>query len=153
LNFRPKKQIVFQIKIICIVQFILFFNAFVFDFLVNYYNVELGFENSNLFNSKVEKIVSLLLMAPIIETLVFNFLINEILVKFLNHFYSILISSFIFALIHYYSIYYALYGLLGGLIFNSIYFYFKQQFSIRIAILVVILLHLNHNLLGLILNK
>lgn len=104
------------------------------------------------FTSFQEKVTLVVFVAPIIETLVFNFLLNELLFRFLkNEKTIILLSSLIFGVAHFYNPLYVVFAFLGGLIFNAV--YFKWLGGRKRAILIVFLLHFIHNCLGLFLGK
>lgn len=106
------------------------------------------------FGSFTEKIILVLFVAPVFETLIFNLLLNELVYKFTGKIvYCIILSSFFFSLIHYYSITYVFFTFLAGLVFNGFYFWIRRQKGYKIATLVVFLLHFNHNLIGLLLGK
>ena len=106
------------------------------------------------FDSFQEKIILVLFVAPVFETLIFNLLLNEVFLKFIgNTFYCILFSSFFFSLVHYYSLTYIIFTFFAGLVFNGLYFWVRQYKGYKIAVLCVFLLHLNHNLIGLLLGK
>ncbi|WP_394369470.1 CPBP family glutamic-type intramembrane protease [Aurantibacter crassamenti] len=94
-----------------------------------------------------------LVYGPIIETLIFNMFLNEIICKFLNKYATIIISSLVFAAIHFYSLYYVFFAFIGGVVLNTLYFYCKINWSMYLAFFVTWLLHFNHNLIGIILNK
>lgn len=140
-----------KIKPFLLAQLALFLLAIAFDFLIVKYNLDSGFDSADIFSSKTQKIILVIVFAPLIETLIFNLLVNEFLMKFLDYKLIIFFSSMLFAIIHFYSLYYALYAFFGGIIFNFI--YFKYRYSALTSYLIVTLLHLNHNLLGLLFDK
>lgn len=106
------------------------------------------------FESFQEKVMLVLFVAPVFETLVFNLLLNEVFFKYIKNIYvCIVLSSLLFGLIHYYSLTYVLFAFLAGLIFNRFYFWIRFEKGILTATLCVLLLHFNHNLYGLLLGK
>lgn len=106
------------------------------------------------FNSFQEKVILVLVVAPVFETIIFNVLLNELFYKFFARMIPcIVLSSILFGLIHYYSFTYIFFTFLAGIIFNGLYFSVRKDKGFKIAALVVFLLHFNHNLIGLLLGK
>lgn len=95
-------------------------------------------------------------LAPIIETLIFQFLIIEFF-YFLFKKYSIclIISSLFFGIMHYtnnHNITYTLAAIFAGLIFATIYIISKNRKDLN-AFLVVILVHSSTNLFSFLINN
>ena len=84
------------------------------------------------------------LVAPIIETLIFQYALIESIRQKIKPSYACLLSAFAFALVHFYSVYYFLFALIGGLTFA--YMYYLEKSVIK-SILVVLTAHILYNLL------
>jgi membrane protease YdiL (CAAX protease family) len=145
-SFHNKKIIL--VFIIC--QIILALFAIYNDLIVNTFSQN-GIEE---FKSFQEKIILVLVVAPLFETLIFNLLLNEVFFKLTSKIiYCIILSSFFFSLIHYYSLTYVSFTFLAGLTFNGFYFWIRKDKGYKVAVLSVFLLHFNHNLIGVMLGK
>lgn len=145
-SFKLRKAVI--VFIIC--QTILILLATLNELVIS----ELMQSGSEAFKSFQEKVLLVLFIAPIFETLIFNLLLNESFFKFIhNVIYCIILSSLFFSSIHYYSLSYIFFTFLAGLVFNSFYFWIRNYKGYRVATLCVFLLHFNHNLMGLFLGK
>jgi membrane protease YdiL (CAAX protease family) len=120
-NF-PKKDV---IKLFFYTSFfVVFLNiiiSMIFDKITTFYHIEFK-SNSMPFQSKTEEFVLVVFIAPILETLIFQYLPYFYLKKY-RYKYTILISSILFGLAHAYSKIYIIYGFTIGLLFISTYFY------------------------------
>ncbi|MCT3949239.1 CPBP family glutamic-type intramembrane protease [Elizabethkingia anophelis] len=116
------------------------------------------------FKNSIQEILVSLIIAPLLETIIFQYLVYKIIYllknfiqKFVlknNHQYLVFylsISSILFAINHSYSEYYILLMLLPGLILSFAFYYFKKGYSY--PIFYVFLLHFFHNLAALIYDK
>lgn len=148
-----KNRLLRTVLYFIIAQGLLMISAFVFEFLIVALDIKSGFEDEEIFTSLQHKYTLVLIVGPLFETLVFNLMTNEILLKIVNTYIVIFISSFIFASIHYYSVYYIIHAFTGALIMNAFYFYCRRNWSVYHAFILVLFLHFNHNLLGIILGK
>lgn len=123
--------------------------SFLFGFLVfKYFDIILGKQN-DLDYSKIQIFFMLVVIAPIIETLLFQYLIiNQVFVSYggkNKKTVAILISSLFFGIIHYYSFFYFLSMSILGLILAYSFCYFKQNANTSSAIFYVILIHSSSN--------
>ena len=124
----------------------------IFEALTLLYKFDNGFQEftENLF----EKFIIIVVIAPLIETLIFNYFLQKVLSKFIkNTFYLIFISSLIFAFAHCHSIIYIFFGFFGGLILNLFYFLNKKDRSIKYAFWMTFLLHALVNLTSFIFSE
>ena len=144
---RPHQKIIF-VFVIC--QVVLALLALLNDMIIN----TLGGGGIDEFKSFQEKIMLVLFVAPVFETLVFNLFLNEVFFRYIKNVYvCIVLSSLLFGLIHYYSFTYVLTTFLAGLVLNWFYFWVRHKKDMLIATLCVLLLHFNHNLMGILLGK
>ena len=93
----------------------------IFDKITSIYNLE-NMSNSLSFQSKKEEFVLVVIIAPILETLIFQYLPFYYLKKY-KPIYTVLISSILFGLAHAYSTIYMIYGFTVGLLFISACYY------------------------------
>ncbi|HMR87285.1 MAG TPA: CPBP family glutamic-type intramembrane protease [Saprospiraceae bacterium] len=94
------------------------------------------------------------IIGPLFETLVFNSFLNEVLIKIIpKKNVVIIISSLAFGLIHDFSYIYMISTFFVGFILNTFYFYLRNEYGIGIAFLVILMLHANHNFIGILLGK
>lgn len=106
-------------------------------------------------NRWVEMLV-LLLVAPLLETLLFQSLIIELVCKFIKRprnslYLALILSALAFALNHTYSISYFIFTFVGGLILALA--YFAGRYRRENAVLLVFLIHALYNLSTLILSS
>ena len=118
-------------------------NGYFFDWIIKTYNISVG--NSGVLNiPKYQKFGLVCFIAPVIETLVFQFLPIFIISKFIkNEKLIIFIIALIFCLFHTYSILYVCMTFIGGVIMG--YFYFKVKNLGLYPILSTIILHSFYN--------
>jgi membrane protease YdiL (CAAX protease family) len=136
-------------KIILLAVLLNLVNSLVFSFISNFFlktKLNKGFIP---FNSLLNEIVLVIIIAPIIETLAFQYGIIETLKNKYKPLTCCIISGFIFGLSHIYNVIYFLFGLISGLIFAYLYFIGG---SIKKGIILVFSTHLIYNSLALILN-
>jgi len=109
--------------------------SIIFSILSNYF-----LDSEKITNSAIQgfdtanKFVIAVLFAPLIETLIFQFLVIELvlfLLKRAKHsygeFFSILVSSFLFSMTHSYSNYYILYAFISGFIYAYFYLFARKR--------------------------
>jgi|LakMenE18May11ns_1017448.scaffolds.fasta_scaffold9717405_3 hypothetical protein len=100
--------------------------SFIFDKITTIFDLE--FKSDSLtFESKKEEFILVVIIAPILETLLFQYIPYFYLKKY-NAIYTILISSILFGLSHAYSIIYIIYGLTVGMLFISAFFYSIKKY-------------------------
>ncbi|MGF1587044.1 MAG: type II CAAX prenyl endopeptidase Rce1 family protein [Bacteroidales bacterium] len=88
---------------------------------------------------------------PIVETIIFHFLLMELLLFIFKktknqEYWVVLISAIIFSLIHYYSIQYRIYSFFAGIIFSSAYLVARKNKMLPFA--VVFIIHSVYNLIS-----
>ena len=100
--------------------------SFIFDKITTIYDLE--FKSDSLtFESKKEEFILVVVIAPILETFLFQYLPYLYLKKY-NTIYTIILSSILFGLSHSYSIIYIIYGLTVGMLFISAFFYSIKKY-------------------------
>lgn len=115
-----------------------------FSFIASFlFNDSLN-NNVNGFENMTEEIIAVIIIAPIFETLFFQYCIIEFFRKKMNKFYVCLLSSFIFALFHLYNFYYFLFALFTGIVFAYLYLLGKKK---NRAIILTIASHSLYNLI------
>lgn len=115
--------------------------------ILGYFDNEFG--TLSLFDDEMPIILiflGLVVIAPMFETIVFQFFLLELLLKIkASASVDIIISTIIFSLFHYYSITYILYIISAGWILS--YYYIALRHQVKYSkILLVILLHAFGNL-------
>lgn len=119
-----------------------FLSSFIFSTLAELFYSSLG-EGFNRNYSFNEKIVLFVIIAPILETLIFQYAIIEICKRIKMALkYCCLVSALAFAIFHLYNIFYFLYAFIAGLMFA--YLYIKGK-NIRNAILYSLIGHVIYN--------
>jgi membrane protease YdiL (CAAX protease family) len=100
--------------------------------------------------TEFEKILIILIIAPIIETLTLNLLPIKIFKKIIkSNLITIILTSSIFAFMHYYSFLSILKSFVSGIIYNGFFLVVETKYQVLIkAILLTILLHSFYNLFG-----
>lgn len=116
----------------------------------------LPFENKKDYGI-VSNIIAALCIAPIVETIIFQYLPHKLLsfskpLKKSGYFAFayILISTMLFCLSHYYSLIYIAAMIFSGILLSYYFQYFFRKYDYRIAIYFITLLHFSKNLLALI---
>lgn len=136
----------FLFTILCLTAAIL--NGYFFNWLNNtflHYNITKSTDEY----AKIEKAVLMLIISPIVETLLFQYLPNVILLKLkiFNKYLLIIIPSIIFGLSHSYHFLYVIMTFCGGLILN--YYYFEMKIKTKYYYWATVLVHSLYNLYGL----
>jgi uncharacterized protein len=102
-------------------------------------------------STTVEERIAIILVVPILESLVFQFLIQEFILKLLHSFkakfaVSLFFSSFLFSVSHNYSLIYIFSTLMSGLIYSGLYLIIRQKANDKIdAIILTALMHILYN--------
>lgn len=141
-NIKKKVQSFQQWQLVVIVLLLNFLNNYIFAILAKHFSISLnkGFEDNYSFT---EKIVLFIIIGPIIETLLFQYVVIEIgkdqkmALK-----YCCLLSAFIFASLHLYNVFYFLYAFVTGLLFAYLYLAGKNE---KNAILLPLVAHIIYN--------
>lgn len=139
------KNIVFgfrQWELILLIVVLNFFNNYMFSVVSDFFDIPLskGFKDHYTFK---EKIVLFVIVAPLIETLLFQYLVIEICKTIKMRLrYCCFISAIIFASFHLYNVFYFLYTFAGGLLFAFLYLRGKNQ---KNAILLPLVAHTLYN--------
>lgn len=123
-------------------------NGYIFNYLNSTYFHYTSNENGLSEFPNAMKVVMIVIIAPVIETFIFNLLPNQILKKIglKNTFFLVLIPSIIFSLFHLYHPIYGVMALIGGIIIN--WYFLHSHSKIKIAFWLVTLLHSSYNLYG-----
>ena len=124
--------------------------AFLASYIINIYNTSI----LDVFNFKSlhEAFILSVLIGPLLETFLFQYLIIEILYKFkINNNLIIWLSAILFALTHNYNLIYLLAAILPGLLYASYYLYLKKEKKKNIFF-TIYLLHALSNLVVFILD-
>lgn len=110
---------------------------------ISFFFTQTGIKNHTLtkLNSGNEFLVAVIL-APVIETLIFQYALIETIRQKVKPFYACLISASFFALAHIYSPYYVLFAFVSGLLFG--YLYLSRKSVLR-ACLLVLIAHASYN--------
>lgn len=128
-------------ELVLLVLVLNFLNNYIFSVVSTFFNISLnkGFNNNYTFN---EKIVLFLIVAPLIETLLFQCIVIEIAKSLkIRTIYCCILSALAFALSHIYNIFYFTYAFMGGLMFAFLYTRGKNQY----AILLPLITHIIYN--------
>ncbi|MHC5310608.1 CPBP family intramembrane glutamic endopeptidase [Myroides sp. LJL116] len=125
--------------------------SFIADKIMDYFELTKEQINAPEFTSLGQEIFVSVLLAPLVETLLFQVLIYGIVKKVLKNVesYGFIItylaaSCLLFALGHKYSIYYQIITFFFGLVFSLSYLYFKK--ASRYPITCVVVIHTLYNL-------
>lgn len=125
--------------IVANLQISVFFNLIACLFFNNSLN-----DNVNEFASTKEEFIAVVIIAPVFETLLFQYSLIELFIKKTNKLYACLISSLIFALFHLYNLYYFLFAIFTGLIFAYLYITCRKR---NRAIILTMVCHSLYNLI------
>lgn len=110
------------------------------------------FRNVTIF----EKILGALLLAPIIETLIFQYIPHRELKKKTKgkkfFWFYIIVSTSLFAVVHLYSWYYVLYAIFPGCVLAALFFEMQKKTNYPTAFYYVTLVHFSVNLLSFIMD-
>ncbi len=124
-----------NIYYILIFTLLTIFVSFLINISLEHFNILDADLNSPSFFSLTQEIFLTVIVAPLLETFIFQFLfyyIIKIFYKFLGHYFNfiyIIISATLFGLSHKYSIYYQIGTFFFGLIFSYSFIFFKTKFN------------------------
>jgi membrane protease YdiL (CAAX protease family) len=132
------------------------FILFLFLAIVNGYIFQ--FLNNDIFHlknktpddfSQIERIIIIIIIAPILETLIFQHILYLILkkIKIKNDTVCIIIMSLIFSQVHWYNWLYVIMAFFGGLILNSFYATINKR-TPKYSYILTVLFHALFNLYG-----
>ena len=135
----------FPLFIACLIVSVL--NGYFFNYINDKY---FHYSNENglgEFSTPVE-IIIITIIAPIVETAIFNLLPNRVLYKLgiNNKFLLVVVPSIIFSSFHLYNLIYGLMAFIGGVIMNWYFIYSDKE--IKVSFWLVTLLHSSYNLYG-----
>jgi len=137
---------IFKVTIICLGFAIL--NGYVFNYINNtYFNFSSNTKGLQEFTKSVEFGI-VVLIAPFVETFLFQSIPNKLLIKFnvTKLFILVAIPSLVFSLGHIYHPVYMVMAFFGGLIINYYYIYCKKR--VHYYFLSTVLFHALYNLYG-----
>lgn len=135
------------VKYFSIFYLISVLNVVTFNLISNYFKINSGFNNES--QTVLEIFFTVVILAPLIETFLFNYTTQKFIEFFTSHKIKvILFSSIVFSIVHCYSFIYMVYSFFAGLILNLFYHYCKSNFNVTNAFWLTFLLHLAHNLTG-----
>ena len=129
-------------KLIVLFVFVNLLLARSFSFLSRIFNKKEISEGFDGFSSISQEILFGIILAPIVETFIFQFLIIETLKNKLAPLYVCFVSALIFGLTHSYNLFYFLFGLFGGLTFAYLYYLGKSKIR---GFLLVLITHALYN--------
>lgn len=129
---------------------------FVFQYvtavIANFFDDELTTNNLH-FSSLQEEFITLVIIAPIVETLIFQYLIIEVLLNLkLKPWVCILVSALLFGVSHWYNLVYILVTTVVGLIFAYYYLALRHQNFMNKLVLITII-HALSNLFAFVNNN
>ena len=146
LSMTDKVKKITLLTAVCLALAIL--NGYFFNFINDKFFHFTSDENGLAHLPIEAKLAIIVFLAPIIETVIFQFIPIEILknTKLRNPVFLILIPSLIFAGAHWYHFIYIIMAFVGGIILN--YYYVETQKISKYSFLLVVLLHSLYNLYG-----
>lgn len=129
--------------------FLTILNGYFFNWLNNnFFDFTNTTENGLKDFSNNEKFVLIVLIGPLVETAIFQYLPIKILEKLgiKNNLIKIIASSFLFALLHFYNPIYIVMTFISGLLLNK--FYLESRTKSNFYFFLTALLHSMYNLYG-----
>ncbi len=112
---------------------------------VAYFITGIGLRNHSIDNmSAINQFLIAVILAPVIETVIFQYALIESIRQKIQPLYACFFSALAFAFVHFYSVYYFLFALISGLIFAYLYLLEK---SVIKGSLLVLTAHILYNLL------
>lgn len=131
-----------QWELIFLIMLLNFLNNYLFSLISNFFDISLNKGFNDQYTIK-EKVVLFVIVAPLIETLLFQYTVIEICKSIKMRLrYCCIISAFTFGLLHLYNIFYFLYAFSGGLLFAFLYVRGKNQ---KNAIILPLVAHTIYN--------
>jgi membrane protease YdiL (CAAX protease family) len=106
-------------------------------------------QNGLIFSSLKEEFLTAILIAPLLETLIFQYSIMEILKYKFSTTYCCIISAILFALTHAHSVLYFLWAIFAGLSFSVLYHFGSVK---KKGFILVVTGHALYNLTGFLLH-
>lgn len=142
---RPYKKITATFLVCLLIAII---NGHLFIYLNNSFFHLHSTDNDLSKFSVISKFALTIILAPLIETFLFQYLPNIILVKLkiTNRAWLIVLPAILFGCMHFYFWLYAVAAFFGGLILNFLYIYCKERS--KYYFLIVVLFHSLYNLYG-----
>ena len=133
------------------------FSLVTLNFIVNFIFYKILFNkvtnkvDQNLFgDSLFEEFALVVVLAPILETILFQFLPAYFFTKRIGRIGVILLSSFLFGISHFYNFSYMIFGIIIGLMFILGYYYSDKK-NVN-PILCVFFAHFTYNIIAFFLN-
>lgn len=139
----------FLVCMFSIILFLAILNGYFFNWINDtFFNYNNNFENGLKDFSIIEKFIIIIIVGPIIETLIFQYLPNEALekLKVINKKILIIMPSILFAACHYYKPIYIVMTFFSGILLNT--FYIKCKTQTNLYFVLTVLLHSMYNLYG-----
>ncbi|WP_433835642.1 lysostaphin resistance A-like protein [Flavobacterium anhuiense] len=131
-----------QWELILLIVLLNFLNSYIFSIISDFFGIALNKGFNDQYTIK-EKIVLFVIVAPLMETLLFQYAVIEIFKSLkVKLKYCCFISALSFALMHLYNIFYFLYAFAGGLLFAFLYIRGKNQ---KNAIVLPLIAHTIYN--------
>lgn len=124
-------------------------NGYFFNWINDtYFNYSNETENGLKTFSGLGRFGIVVILAPILETLIFQFTPNEILekLKVRSYFLKITIPSLLFSLVHFYHPIYIVMTFIAGILLNK--YYIDTKNETRLFFILTVLLHSTYNLYG-----
>ena len=110
-----------KLRIIYLIFIVLFLDS-VLAMSFQYFFSKDATSNENIFTSYLEKIIVVLVIAPIIEVFLFQYLIINLIKRYsANIVVQIFISATIFGLVHCYSVPHMIKGFLAGILYAALF--------------------------------
>ena len=107
--------------------------------------------NNHQFPSILEEILLAIILAPLVETIIFQFLLLRLLQKYVKYIYiQIFLSALVFGLAHCYSISYVIKAFLSGVLYSTLFIIVEKRG--KNGFLYVLISHTMYNIIISILN-
>jgi hypothetical protein len=123
-------------------------NGYLFDWINNSFFNYTSNQDGLSDYSPLAKFMMIVFIAPVVETALFQYLPNLVLIKLnvRSRFLLVLCPALLFGCLHYYFWLYAVMAFIAGLILNTLYLYFKD--NSRYYFWMICLFHALYNLYG-----
>jgi uncharacterized protein len=140
-------NLIFFMSFLCIIRNILISGLTGTGDISNEFISNMGFE---------EQIIIAVIIGPALETIIFHFLLLELLLYVFKNWnyrylFAVIISAVIFSLTHNWEVHYLIFSLIGGLIFSTSYIIAKVKNMIPVV--VVFSIHAISNLMSTLVNN
>jgi Type II CAAX prenyl endopeptidase Rce1-like len=84
----------------------------------------------------------MIFFAPLVETLVFQYLLLHLLIKFIRPVFAVITAALIFGIFHFYNFWYLAAAITGGFVFTFIFYsYWIGKNQLALALLLVTMVH------------